>query len=49
MELAIARVSYWLTKRAETPCIPSGLVVDERVANLSTAVLMSAGSISSRR
>ena len=45
----IARVSCWLTKRAETPSDPPGLVVDERVAKVSVPVLMSPGSISSRR
>ena len=37
----IARVSCWLTKRAATPSDPPGLVVDERVANVSVPVLMS--------
>ena len=45
----MARVSCWLTKRAETPSDPPGLVVDERVAKVSVPVLMSPGSISSRR
>jgi hypothetical protein len=45
----IARVSSWLTKRAETPSDPPGLVVDERVAKVSLPVLMSPGSISSWR
>ena len=45
----MARVSCWLTKRAETPSDPPGLVVDERVAKVSVPVLMSPGSINSRR
>jgi hypothetical protein len=38
---AIARVSSWLTKRTATPSIPPGLVVDDRVTNLSPGALMS--------
>ena len=45
----IARVSCSLTKSAETPSDPPGLVVDERVAKVSVPVLMSPGWISSRR
>ena len=45
----IARVSRRLTKRAETPSAPPGLVADERVAKASVPVLMAPGAVRSRR